>query len=155
VWFNNGKGEFTPGMQNLAFELPGDIAVADMNGDGAPDLLLGEPTEVVLWLNDGSGGFEPTARYGWAGAKIMAPVDWDLDGDIDLILAPDGVQRGRIWLNSGSGEFSTVIPFGPPGAGPAASSLVVGDVDGDEDVDIIVGTEGENRTYLNSLPARR
>src|SRR5579859_1514824 len=64
VLLGDGKGHFTaaPGSPFPCGKSPNDIAVADMNGDGNPDLVIantGTPYLTVL-LGDGKGGFKPS-----------------------------------------------------------------------------------------------
>lgn len=66
-------------------------SIVDLNRDEAPDLILGNrdgPASVLL--NDGRGGFtEAGARLGLgdiAGLRSAYGLDWDNDGDADLLL---------------------------------------------------------------------
>lgn len=62
IWWNDGSGRFTQG-QKISYRPNGALAVGDVNGDGLPDLVVGELNVVTVWLNEGNGRFvpEPTA----------------------------------------------------------------------------------------------
>src|SRR5580658_929263 len=70
VLLGDGKGHFAP-APGSPFECgaaPNDIAVADMNGDGNPDLIIantGTPYITIL-LGDGKGGFAPSPHSPFA-----------------------------------------------------------------------------------------
>lgn len=63
VLLGDGKGGFTAskGSPFAAGHLPNDIAVADMNHDGNPDLVIANHPSPYLsvLLGDGKGGFSP------------------------------------------------------------------------------------------------
>lgn len=83
----------------------GRVDVADVNGDGAFDLLMGNATGTILqYENEGSSSGpafgSPTLLFtddgapldvGWSAAPRA--VDWDRDGDLDLLV---GAERGGI-----------------------------------------------------------
>ena len=56
IWWNDGSGHFTQG-QTIRYRPNGALAVGDVNGDGWPDLLVGELDTVKVWLNEGNGRF--------------------------------------------------------------------------------------------------
>ncbi len=61
VLLGDGRGQFreAAGSPVAAGHLPNDIAVADMNGDGNPDLVIADHQSpyVRILLGDGQGGF--------------------------------------------------------------------------------------------------
>lgn len=63
VLLGDGKGNFheAKGSPFAAGYLPNDIAVADMNGDGIPDLVIAnhQSPYVSIFLGDGEGRFHP------------------------------------------------------------------------------------------------
>ena len=70
VAFGNGDGTFqAPTAYNLNptfSEAAESIVVADMNGDGKPDLIVGEGSafnRTTLLLNDGSGSFTNMSSF--------------------------------------------------------------------------------------------
>jgi hypothetical protein len=79
----------------------GRVAIADLNGDGLFDLILGNATGTVLWYpNTGTKGhpkFEQgkllmtddgqAIDVGWSSAPVA--VDWDHDGKLDLLVCAE------------------------------------------------------------------
>jgi hypothetical protein len=132
------------------------IAVADVNGDDHTDIILGnyyKPTKVLLNQGDGTfvelEGSIPITPVSSDRTNAIAVADLDGDGDIDLVIA--NVNREdpiQILLNQGNGTFEeedVVIPFGVKFI-PMA--LAVADMDGDGQLDILIGTGLDNPNYL-------
>ncbi len=117
---NDGSGKFTPMDLAEAGIPPGGDGkygeVADLNGDGAPDLFVGHlDAEASYLLNDGDGTFtlQHLAAAGLAevgAGSHSVPADFDLDGDLDLFLADvepaDNFSVEEFYaLNNGDGTF--------------------------------------------------
>ncbi len=69
------------------------VAVGDLNGDGRADLVLADP--LVIYLNDGTGGFLPGGTIATAAAvKSIAIGDLNADGFLDLVVGEQG-SRAR------------------------------------------------------------
>ena len=94
-WFENlGNGAFGPShdfepFQNYDLALNELVGVADINGDGTPDILQ-ERQFVIVPPSIASGHedfFKPILNRGSAGIPKVAliPLDADLDGDLDLL----------------------------------------------------------------------
>lgn len=111
------------------------VAHADLNGDGAPDLLIAGAGQDRLLMNDGKGGFvDETSRRlprEAATAQDAKFVDIDADSDLDLVLALEGGHA--LWINDGRGVFadetSRRLPF--IGAHVEARKVAFADVNGD------------------------
>jgi hypothetical protein len=97
---------------------------------GADDMLVYGPKDTVADLGVGL----------WATAM---PIDWDQDGDWDLVYVCDGVPQSGVYLylQEDDGIFRRVRRFGD---GEKFASI--GDVDGDGKWDLIAGT-----TWFNDI----
>jgi hypothetical protein len=128
------------------------LAVADVNGDGRPDFLLGAGTG-MLFVNTGS-RFELKADSGIAfNPEKCGPtfVDFDGDGHIDLFVPQSGTSK--LFKNDGQGHFTDVIDKcgDLAKAIPGATSAAWGDFNNDGHLDVVVGClRGVNRYFQNN-----
>jgi len=155
VLLNNGDGTFQPAV---SYGVPGyiavSVAVADVNNDGKPDLLVAndcldfscESGSVVVLLGNGDGTFQPgTAYTAGVAATSLAVADLNGDGHPDLVVADMGVWPNTygavsVLLGNGDGTFQPAVTYSS-GAG-GAYSVAVADVNGDGKPDIVVADEG-------------
>ena len=126
------------------------LAEADLNGDGALDLIVGNGEELKqeseVYLNDGLGHFTFSGQT-FQGYKLrdMTVGDIDADGDVDWIVATQG-DGVKILKNDGTGVFSLWQALGSEYI--YVRAVDVGDVDLDGDLDLLYGSVG-NRIYFN------
>jgi hypothetical protein len=136
------------------------IKAADVDGDGDPDLFVGntfgDPSK--LYLRDGDGWTDvsatqlPAGEVPWVGDADFGDVD--ADGDLDLALADWGtdLEAGappRLWLNDGAGVFTAA----PVGRVPAVNvawawELDFADVDGDWDLDLLEASKLGTHSFV-------
>jgi hypothetical protein len=93
------------------------VVLADLNGDGAPELLLSaNGAGVRCWLNDGHGHFLDVTEEAGTGSRLgsmtLALADVNGDGSPDLYVAnnrtDDIRDRGQVQLQQVRGQ--TVVP---------------------------------------------
>ena len=81
-------------------------------------------------------------------ASVVHAVDWDNDGDLDVVAGNAG-QQNTVYFNEGGTPVKfRASSFGDPMA--ATYGVAVGDMDGDGFTDVVVANSGsENRVFLN------
>jgi FG-GAP-like repeat len=141
------------------------LAVADINGDGHPDLIVGGipggpgggyGTEtgdtVTVRFNDGTGHFGTAQVYrGEAGMFSLVVADLKGSGYSDIITANQNANSTTVYANNGSGDFgqpeggydgfeegTSISPFNAPDSG-----FVVADINGDGKPDLGLVEYGE------------
>jgi len=107
VWLGNGKGGWIAESGPTTLGRYMDVAVADLNKDGLPDLIgagWGISGALRVWLGDGTGRWysvSPLNRGSYYGASVD---DLDSDGNLDILAATykGGIQ---IYIGDGQGNF--------------------------------------------------
>jgi hypothetical protein len=100
LYRNNGNGTFSEvqaGLYNAGAN--GDLAWADVNSDGYPDLVISGNWLTRLYLNNGDGTFTHTPS-GLQGMNSPS-LDWgdfDNDGDPDLLMVGDAGSVGETYI---------------------------------------------------------
>jgi len=148
------------------------VVAADLNGDGALDLLFANgggyfvpatAAPLAFYINDGHGLFTEAgaASFGGFSGRVRQVAVGDIDGDGDLdVFVPDafGMQASALFLNDGQRSPRFVDEAAarlPPHM--RASAARFGDVDGDGTLDLVVAEWGDTppispgivRVFLN------
>jgi hypothetical protein len=121
------------------------LAVADVNGDGLPDLFVSGTNGQtgVLYLGQADGSFKPAPDQPWSSATDsddVGAVFFDAmgQGHADLFVASGGVRHdagdpalgGRLYVNDGRGRFALAPAGTLPPCGEATSAAAAADFDG-------------------------
>jgi hypothetical protein len=150
VLLNKGDGTFDPAIGYSAGYDIGSVAIADVNGDGKADVIVLDQvdsafkhSQLAVLLGNGDGTLGAATIYeltiGGTSALSLAAADLNGDGKPDLVVTDiDTKGNGLIivLLNKGDGTFPTQVTYPSGGAG---SSLILGDVNHDGELDAIVG----------------
>jgi hypothetical protein len=117
VLLGDGRGNFrpAPGSPFSCNANPNDIAVADMNGDGNPDLVIAnhQTPYITVLLGDGKGGFKPSAHSPFATKSYPHPhgvVVGDFMGDGKPAVVTDSWGNRQILLTPTDGKGNLILP---------------------------------------------
>lgn len=144
--------------------LPGDVATADTNGDGLPDLVVvKDGNSVQVFLGKAGGGFDPGSSAplrGWGPHRLLLG-DVNRDGKADLVVlerepVAAGETRLSVRLAESGGTFAAEVlyPATAPGFAPTGatgSDLALADVDGDGEQDLVVALDPFGVSVLRGL----
>jgi hypothetical protein len=142
---------------------PNDLAVADFNEDGIPDIAVSNDpwfTTSVVSLLRGTGGGSfaaPITLPVSGGAHGVAVADFNADGHRDIAVASDDTSVVSVLAGRGDGSFDAVktFPVGPGAFNP--HDLATADINRDGAVDLVssssgTGTVGGVSLFLNRVP---
>jgi hypothetical protein len=157
VYLSNGRGGFAPPTTTDVGPEPTGLSVADVNGDGIPDLVVSNRFgDVLVLLGDGQGHFAPPHN---------------LDRQIALAVADSGPSGQPTFALTDKGQSRITTQSGPVAATQTVGTAALGvmtpggatlaDLNGDGIPDLIVANSGANDilVYLgvgggNYLPAQ-
>lgn len=124
--------------------LPESIYAADMDDDGAIDLVVGTAGNPVILYNYGNANFDGVGEQyvtTSTGLPYLAIEDYDLDGHLDIAGTRTSTGMVRVVYGTGLGMFHPMqLDFPTTVAKPLP--LVSADFDGDGVPDLATGNEG-------------
>jgi hypothetical protein len=163
VLLNAGTGTILAFATQVTYGVgshPDILAIADVNADGKPDIVVanyGSNTVSVL-LNSGTGAtlaFATQVPYSVGiGPQVVVISDVNADGKPDIVAANTGSNTVSVLLNQGTGTtlaFATQVTYS---VGSAPVGVVISDVNADGKPDIVAANEGSSTVsvLLNIAP---
>ncbi len=155
AWRNLGNGVFADATPAHTGHLPtgGATWLADLDADGDADLFDGE-----VYFQDAAGRFVrcvdpdlPPLRAEVETGPVAAG-DLDGDGSPDVVRAFRDNRAGReqleVFRNDGRGGMTPVTGL-PATAGLRIGSVLLADIDGDRDLDLLLAVAGQDRILRN------
>jgi hypothetical protein len=156
VCLGMGGGRLADACSQISTGSATTITLADLNGDGALDLVVPhrDGGQSYVYVNDGRAGFPTRRPFGPANATYRSAYAVDLDGDgIPDLAAIDELGSAATLHGLPDGSFAEPVPLGPASARPYA--LAVHDLDGNGRPDVIVGyTRSRPIVFFNDGPGR-
>jgi hypothetical protein len=166
VLLGNGDGTFQPAeTYGTGGGFATTIAIADVNGDGKPDIVVANPQSscssaaggctgppnLAVLLGNGNGTFQNAVIYPSGGPAIsesMAVADMNGDGKPDVVIlttpsecattgscSPGSVQ---VLLGNGDGTLQAPVSFNTVSYVPPLFAMAVADVSGDGKPDLVI-----------------
>lgn len=153
-WWENDGGDGLVWIEHIIneeFDGARHVCSVDVDGDGDLDLLGSAyiADDVKWWentLGDATTWEQHSVDEEFDGVNVVMPVDIDNDGDLDLLGSADVADDIVIWFNvEGTGLVWDRLPVDENFDG--AFSIMVADMDGDNDLDIL-GAATEANTMV-------
>ena len=160
VWRGEEKGGW---RESEEFRFPEDsspqhLEFADLNGDSLLDLLIVGTSEMRVFMNSESSGFQLVSET-LPASRLMTLNDFNGDGHTDVALLAHGgpkFNRGEfttqgishqaiVFFGEGDGTFTRSDAYA---TGGIRNSVTSGDVDGDGDVDLFVVNANSDRDLV-------
>jgi hypothetical protein len=140
--------DFEPDVTYGVGEWPDHVAVGDLNGDDAPDIVSANwfSNNVSVLLNLGDGTFADDVLYPSGGWPLGVAIG-DLNGDDapDIVSANADTDDLSIFFNNGDGTFAEDVRLD---AGDDPFRVAIGDLDGDDDLDLAVANHASSNVSV-------
>lgn len=139
VFLGNGAGHFTEKTAFGGGDFGGPIGIADLNGDGIPDVLFEGEVQgsgtVQVFLGNGDGTFALKSNLNLDTTGTYAGIgDFNGDGKLDLAVPESG--QVDIFLGNGDGTYQPLVAYP---CYPCGGSVAAADLNGDGKLDLMVG----------------
>jgi hypothetical protein len=154
------SSSFTPRLDLATGTGPGPVVIADLDGDGKPDLIIPDDYagDISIYRNISStgsltaGSFAPRVILpmvvgSYDNPDSLAIADLDGDGRLDIVAINADSKIVSILKNISSPGSITTNSFAPRvdlAAGTTMRGLAVRDLDGDGRPEIVTGNYGDN-----------
>jgi hypothetical protein len=167
IQLGDGKGHFASAAENsMSFTYqPGALTLSDVNNDTILDLGIasreGDKEYVRIFLGNGKGAFSLASGSPFttsASQETYKPIlcfgDINEDGKMDLVTGNGRRNSIEVFFGDGRGSFS-IRPIVKLEATQSRHSFVLGDVDGDRHLDVVIAINNESEGARGRLIIKR
>ncbi len=143
IMLGNGQGDFQKLASYNAGPEPDGLTIADINGDGIPDILIGNAYgDLLILQGNGNGTFRP---YREANQDVaLAVADLTGNGKPDFIYADQSLDR--VVVQYGTSQTAVLADQSTGLLNPGAVALA--DLNGDGIPDLLVANSGSNNVLV-------
>jgi hypothetical protein len=151
-----GRGDGTLKPYKLIYQWSGGITVrevADLNGDGKPDVVaIDGGGNVLIFLNKGKGSFKAPQIFNIANASGATAADFNRDGHVDLLIVSSQQTSynggAQILLNKGDGTFKLGSSWNP---GMFVQGHFAGKLRDQKNVDLVISGATESGSRISIM----
>ncbi|HMO52661.1 MAG TPA: VCBS repeat-containing protein [Kiritimatiellia bacterium] len=154
IWHNNGSGVFVPGPTLSVARATVALAVADLTGNGLPDIVEGNrptaplpslnPTNVIHF-NAGGGNWMSVDALGGGHSSALGIGDVNADGWPDIVVGNKDIPS-TVWFSQGGTQFvasgQSLITN--------VQDVVLADVNGNGHLDLFLVASPRSLLYTNN-----
>jgi len=148
--FRTGLDFYTPTTDN-GEPYGQDIATGDFNGDGFPDVVIGNrccdaTVGITVFLSRGDGSMMPGVNYGSGGSlAYVAVADVNNDGIPDIVAVDNANGQVDVFTGNGSsghGDGTFTLAAMLPTGDVNSEKVIAADLNGDGYPDLVVANNG-------------
>ena len=150
AFLNDGAGNLGEPVQYDPLGHAATIALGDLNGDGAVDVITGNDSSnsLSVLLGKADGTLAAAQKYPTGNTHAVAVVDLNDDGMLDVLSGSP--EDSKVWFYRGTGDGGLSETQGIDAMGATTRSLAAADFNGDGKLDLAVYSLGiQGRTMVS------